>query len=113
MGFFFLYIMILLIVTFVIAFAGHDIATSFSTSLATLGNIGPDFGKGGLTENCAFYEDYIKWVLSFAMIVGRLELYTVLVVCMPEFWMRYIFFIILLRKLFLTQNTNFGCVQIS
>jgi len=88
MGFFFLYIMILLIVTFAIAFDGHDITTSFSTALATLGNIGPGFGKVGPTENYAFYEDYIKWVLSFAMIVGRLELYTVLVLCMPEFWRR-------------------------
>jgi trk system potassium uptake protein TrkH len=88
MGFFFLYIMILLNVTFAIAFGGHDIATSFSTSLATLGNIGPGFGKVGPTENYAFYEDYIKWVLSFAMIVGRLELYTVLVLCMPDFWRR-------------------------
>lgn len=80
--------MILLSVTFIIASAGHDITTSFSTALATLGNIGPGFNKVGPTDNYAFYEDYIKWVLSCAMLVGRLELYTVLVICLPHFWKR-------------------------
>ncbi|MEW6527346.1 MAG: potassium transporter TrkG [Spirochaetota bacterium] len=88
MGFFFLYIMILLVVTFVIAFDGHNITTSFSTALATLGNIGPGFANVGPTKNYLFYESYIKWVLSFAMIIGRLELYTVLVICIPHFWKR-------------------------
>lgn len=85
-GFFFLYVATLLLVTFIVATAGHDIATSFSTALATLGNIGPGFGRVGPTENYAFYEDYIKWVLSFAMMVGRLELYTVMVILTPWFW---------------------------
>ncbi len=88
MGFFFLYIMILLCVTFAIASAGHDITTSFSTALATLGNIGPGFGSVGPADNYAFYQDYIKWILSLAMLVGRLELYTVLIILLPHFWKR-------------------------
>lgn len=85
-GFFFLYVAILLMITFVVATGGHDIVTSFSAALATLGNIGPGFGNVGPAENYAFFQDYIKWTLSFAMLVGRLELYTVLVIFMPWFW---------------------------
>lgn len=85
-GFFFLYILMLLVVTFIVAASGQDIITSLTTALATVGNIGPGFGKIGPTENFAFYSDSVKWVLSFAMLAGRLELYTVLVIITPTFW---------------------------
>jgi trk system potassium uptake protein TrkH len=85
-GFFFLYTVMLLVVTVIVASAGHDITTAFTTALATVGNIGPGFGRVGPAENYAFFEDYIKWVLTFAMLVGRLELYTVLVLLTPQFW---------------------------
>ncbi|MBN2159781.1 MAG: TrkH family potassium uptake protein [Spirochaetes bacterium] len=85
-GFFFLYAAVLLAVTIIVASAGHDITTSFTTALATVGNIGPGFGKIGPAEHYAFYEGYIKWALSFAMLAGRLELYTVLVIFLPRFW---------------------------
>ena len=85
-GFFVLYIFILLIVTLAVTAAGNDILTSFSTALVTLGNIGPGFGKIGPTLNYQFFPDIIKWILSFAMMIGRLELYTVLVLFTGEFW---------------------------
>jgi len=85
-GFFFLYVFILLIISLTVATSGQDLITSFSTALATLGNIGPGFGKIGPAENYAFYPGYVKWTLSFAMLVGRLELYTVLVLFTPRFW---------------------------
>jgi len=85
-GFFFLYILLLLAVSLVVASGGNDILTSFSSALATLGNIGPGFGRIGPALNYAFYPDYIKWTLSFAMMVGRLELFTVLVLFTPLFW---------------------------
>lgn len=81
-----LYFFLLLVVTFVVASAGNTILTSFSTALVTLGNIGPGFGMVGPTENYAFFPDYIKWFLSFVMMVGRLEIYTVLVLFTPIFW---------------------------
>ena len=81
-----LYILLLMIVTFVVATAGNTILTSFSTALVTLGNIGPGFGMVGPTENYAFFPDYVKWFLSFIMMVGRLEIYTVLVIFTPIFW---------------------------
>ncbi len=85
-GFFFLYIAMLLAITFIVALAGEDILTSITTALATVGNIGPGFGKIGPAENYAFYPDFVKWVLSFAMLAGRLELYTILVLFTPSFW---------------------------
>jgi trk system potassium uptake protein TrkH len=87
-GFFFLYIIMLLLTSLVVASAGNDIITSFATALATVGNIGPGFGKIGPTENYAFFPDYVKWFLNFAMLAGRLELYTVLVLFTPRFWNR-------------------------
>jgi len=87
-GFVMLYIFILLLVTLCVALGGHDIVTSFTTALATLGNIGPGFGKIGPALNYHFYSMPIKWVLSFAMMLGRLEIYTVLVILTPHFWKR-------------------------
>ncbi|MFC2091516.1 TrkH family potassium uptake protein [Elusimicrobiota bacterium] len=85
-GFFFLYIMLLLLFSLIVASGGNDIVTSFSSALVTLGNIGPGFGRIGPALNYSFYPDYIKWVLSFAMMAGRLELFTVLVIFTPLFW---------------------------
>ncbi len=85
-GFIILYIVALIFIALIISSGGHDILTSFTTALATLGNIGPGFGLVGPTENYAFFQDYIKWFLSFAMLLGRLEIYTVLVLLFPFFW---------------------------
>ena len=85
-GFFFLYLLMLLCTTFVVSSGGNDILTSLSTALVTVGNIGPGFGKIGPTQNYAFFPDYIKWFLSFAMMVGRLEVYTVLILFTRKFW---------------------------
>jgi trk system potassium uptake protein TrkH len=87
-GFVFLYFFFLMITTFVVAIAGNDLVTSFSTALVTLGNIGPGFGKIGPTLNYAFYPAYVKWFLSFIMALGRLEVYTILVLFTPMFWRR-------------------------
>jgi trk system potassium uptake protein len=87
-AFFFLYLLMLVVTTLVVATAGCDIVTSFSAALVTLGNIGPGFGKIGPTMNFEFFPAYVKWFLSFIMAVGRLEIYTVLVLLTPRFWRR-------------------------
>jgi trk system potassium uptake protein TrkH len=87
-GFVFLYISFLIVTTLVVTSGGYDLVTSFSTALVTVGNIGPGFGKIGPTLNYSFYPDYIKWFLSFAMMVGRLEVYTVFIIFTPWFWKR-------------------------
>lgn len=85
-GFVFLYIFLLLFTTFIVGTGDNDILTSIATALVTLGNIGPGFGKISPAGNYAFYPDYIKWYLSFIMMAGRLEIYTVLVLFTPKFW---------------------------
>jgi trk system potassium uptake protein TrkH len=85
-GFFFLYVLVLLATTLVIGSGGNDILTSFSGALVTVGNIGPGFGRIGPTHNYAFLPAYVKWYLGFAMLAGRLEIYTVLMLLTPGFW---------------------------
>ena len=85
-GFFFLYISFLLVTTLVVAAFGSNILTSFTTALATVGNIGPGFDIIGPAGNYHTFAIPVKWFLSFAMMVGRLEVYTVLVIFIPHFW---------------------------
>jgi len=85
-GFFFLYITIVLLLALIVSTSGVSSATSLSSALAILGNIGPGFGNVGPAFNYYFYPDYVKWALSFGMLAGRLEIYTVLVIFTPFFW---------------------------
>jgi len=63
-----------------------DYLTSISSIIATLMNIGPGFGMIGPTENYAFFSDIGKWFLSWNMLVGRLEMFSALVIFYPAFW---------------------------
>lgn len=85
-GFIILYMFFLILTTIVVASGGYDLETSFSTALATLGNIGPGFGKVGPSQNYEFFSAPVKWYLSAIMMLGRLEIYTVLVLFSPQFW---------------------------
>lgn len=85
-GFVMLYFTILVFSTVVIAAADNDILTSLSTALATLGNIGPGFAGVGPTQNYAFFPDWLKLYLTFVMMLGRLEIYTVLVLFTGRYW---------------------------
>ncbi|MBN1114882.1 MAG: TrkH family potassium uptake protein [Oligoflexia bacterium] len=89
-GFFFLYILVIIMVTLIVAASGavENLSSSLTTALVTVGNIGPGFGRIGPSQNYAFFPDYLKWILSFAMLIGRLELYTVFVILTPRFWKR-------------------------
>lgn len=82
------YILITVIGTIVVALLGYDIETSMGAVAATLGNIGPGIGEVGPVYNYAHFSDFGKWFLSFLMLIGRLELFTVLVLLTPAFWKR-------------------------
>ncbi len=86
LAFVFIYILILIISVVVISSMGYEIDTSFGTAAACLGNIGPGMGRVGPVENYAHFPDTGKWFLSFLMLLGRLELFTVLVLFAPSFW---------------------------
>ncbi len=85
-GFFILYLLLFLIASLIMAGLGYDIVTSFASVAATLGNVGPGLGLVGPTENYAFIHPVGKWTLCMCMLLGRLEIYTVMVMLMPEFW---------------------------
>lgn len=85
-GFFIIYIFITIVSTLILAISGSDFITSVSAVAATLNNIGPGFGKVGPTNNYAHFPDAIKWLLSFLMMIGRLEVYTVIILLSPIYW---------------------------
>ena len=65
---------------------GLDLMSAFAAVAATLNNIGPGLGSVGPTDNYAHIPVIGKWVLSFLMLAGRLEIYTVLILLAPSFW---------------------------
>lgn len=78
--------MIVLFGTVIVSLDGYPLIDSFSAVAVTLGNIGPGFGVVGPTSNFAGFSDGMKYFFSFLMLVGRLELYTVLILLTPGFW---------------------------
>lgn len=86
--FFVMYMSIFVFASVAIAAMGHDILTSIASVAATLGNIGPGLGKVGPVENYAFFQPLAKWLLSFCMVAGRLELYAILLLLLPEAYRR-------------------------
>ena len=85
-GFVFLYISLVLVSTVVVSASGADLISSMSATLACIGNIGPGFGAVGPTRNFGFFPPIIKYWLVLIMIVGRLEIYTFIVLLSPHYW---------------------------
>ena len=86
MGFLALYLVLFLLSAVALAGIGVDFTTSFGAVAATLGNIGPGFGDVGPAENFATIPVAGKWLLVWCMLLGRLEIFTVLILIVPEFW---------------------------
>jgi trk system potassium uptake protein TrkH len=86
LGFFLLFIILFLLGALVLAAMGLDFATSFGASIACLANIGPAIGDVGPTGNYAAMPLLAKWILIGMMLMGRLELFTVLVLFSRSFW---------------------------
>jgi len=85
-GFFAVYVALFALFMLLVLSSGVDQVTAFSAVAATLNNLGP--GLGQVYENYASLDDYVKWVLCLAMLMGRLEIFTLLVVLSPAFWQR-------------------------
>ncbi len=81
-----LYMLLFVAGVLTMTFLGLNIDTAVGAVAATLGNVGPGIGSVGPTENYAHIPATGKWVLSFLMMAGRLEIYTVLVLFTPRFW---------------------------
>jgi trk system potassium uptake protein TrkH len=88
MAFFQLYILIFVFGAIGLSFLGVDFETAVGASISALGNIGPGLGKVGPVGNYGFIHDAGKWLLALLMLLGRLELFTVLLLITPSFWKR-------------------------
>jgi trk system potassium uptake protein TrkH len=86
LSFFVLYMGIFIGSTVVLSMMGLDFNTAIGAAASTLGNVGPAFGKLGPVDNYAWLPDSAKLFSSFLMLIGRLELFTVLVLFTPFFW---------------------------
>ena len=85
-GFFATYVATFSVMMLLLMMIGLDQITAFSAIAATMNNLGPGLGKVAL--NYADLEDAAKWILCFAMLLGRLEIFTLLVLLTPSFWRR-------------------------
>ncbi|MBD3165723.1 TrkH family potassium uptake protein [bacterium] len=88
LAFFQLYVMIAIFATLFMAALGLDLVTSLTSVIACMSNIGPGLGEVGPTDNYAAIPMVGKWMLTFLMIVGRLEIYTVFVLLTKTYWSR-------------------------
>jgi trk system potassium uptake protein len=85
-GFFSVYIGFTILLTFVMMTTGLDAVTAFSAVSASLNNLGP--GLGALSTSMDSVSTAGKWVMIFAMLLGRLEIFTLLIIFTPTFWRR-------------------------
>lgn len=84
--FFTAYLGIFVVIALVVAATGVDLVTAFSAAAACLNNLGPGLGEVGPAGNFAGLPSAAKWILAFAMLLGRLELFTLLVLFTRVFW---------------------------
>lgn len=88
LGFFVLYVLLLVVGTLLLTAYGMGIVTALSAAATCLGNVGPGLADVGPGDNFGWMPVPAKWVLIFLMLFGRLEIYTVLALFLPETWKR-------------------------
>ncbi len=86
-SFIYMYLVIFFTITVLLSLTGLDIITSISGAATSISNVGPGLGSTiGPNGNFSSLPDISKWILSFGMILGRLELFAILVLFLPSFW---------------------------
>jgi trk system potassium uptake protein TrkH len=88
LGFIFLYFMTLATLTFILLISGMDFISALTAVLACVNNFGPGLGTVGPASNYQGLTDFQTWVCTFGMLIGRLEIFTVLILFTPAFWKR-------------------------
>ena len=86
LAFLFIYVASIVMLSFVLSASGLDVFTAFTAVVAMVNNTGPGLGQVGPASTYAVLNDFQTWVCSFAMLLGRLEFFTLLVVLTPVFW---------------------------
>lgn len=85
-AFFIFYILVFVLGSIIISLLGVDFVTAIGATATCVGNIGPGIGTVGPVSNFSHLPEIVKWILSLFMVVGRLELFTVLIIISPAFW---------------------------
>ena len=88
-SFFFMYILVLIVSVLLISFDGYDLETNLTAVLSALSNIGPGFNLVGPTRNFSIFSDFSTFVLSMDMLIGRLEIFPMLMLAAPSAWRQY------------------------
>ena len=86
LAFLFIYVASIVILSFILSASGLEVFTAFTAVVAMVNNTGPGLGPIGPASTYAVLTDFQTWVCSFAMLLGRLEFFTLLVVLTPVFW---------------------------
>lgn len=86
LAFGFMYMVCIVSMTLLMSFSGLEIVTAFSAVVASINNTGPGLNEVGPATTFAVLSDFQTWVCTFAMLLGRLEIFTLLVVLTPAFW---------------------------
>ena len=86
MGFLGLYLLLFAVCSVILSAMGVDMLTSLGAVASCIGNIGPGFGTVGPVNNFAHIPLAGKWLLLWCMLLGRLEIYTMIILLVPEFW---------------------------
>jgi len=85
-GFIFLYFISIVILIFALLISGLDFITAFSAIIACFNNAGPGLNEVGPASNFASLTDYQKAVCTFAMLLGRVQIFSIVILFIPEFW---------------------------
>ena len=89
-SFIYLYIIIFFIITALLSISGLDFVTSISGAATSISNVGPGIGENiGPNGNFSQLSSSSKWILSLGMIMGRLEIFAILILFIPSFWRKY------------------------
>ena len=86
LGFFLIYLSFFMITALVLTALNFDFLSSLSAAASAIGNVGPAFGAFGPTDNYALLHPIGKWMMTFCMLLGRLEIFTIMVLFSRTFW---------------------------
>jgi trk system potassium uptake protein TrkH len=86
LAFMLIYGSVMALVTLLLLFSGMDLVSAATATVACINNTGPGLGQVGPASNYQGLTDFQTWVCTFAMMLGRLELLSVLVLFTPQFW---------------------------
>ena len=86
LGFMFIYVATIVSLTLLLMATHLDVITAFSAVVACINNTGPGLNLVGPSTTYAVLNDFQTWVCTWAMLLGRLEIFTLLVILMPAFW---------------------------